>query len=60
MSGPYHVRDLFETPEGYEPLVCEDPEHCTKAHNEDDPATGEQHHYGCECGWCMYTYWSLK
>ena len=25
MSGPYYAADVFETPKGYEPLVCDDP-----------------------------------
>jgi hypothetical protein len=41
-------------------LPCPDPENCTELHNEADPSTGEEHHYGCECDWCVYVYWSLK
>ncbi len=58
MSGPYSISDLFETPKGYEPLVCDDPD-CEKLHNEETP-DGEYHHYECECGWCQYVMWSLK
>ena len=41
-------------------LVCSQPETCTSLHNEADPNTNESHHYGCECPWCMYVYWSCK
>jgi len=37
-----------------EPLICHNPETCTKMHNETD------HHYGCECEACMVEYWLLK
>ena len=60
MSGPYSIRDIFETPTGVEPLICPDPENCQEHHNEADPASDEEHHYGCECGWCQYVMWSLK
>ena len=60
MSGPYHLRDLFTAHPGAEIDICHDPENCTKDHNPEDPDTGEYHHYGCECGNCMYFYWQLK
>ena len=60
MSGPYSIRDVFETRPGTEPLICPDPENCQEQHNEADPATSEEHHYGCECGWCLYVVWTLK
>ena len=60
MSGPYSLRDAFETPQGYKPLVCADPENCKELHNDPDPNTDEQHHYGCECGWCQFVYYMLK
>lgn len=52
------ARDLFYSTA--KPLVCPDPENCTELHNEEDPQTNEEHHYGCECSWCIYVYWSLK
>ena len=58
MSGPYSIRDLFQSDK--EPLVCPDPENCTEIHNEADPATGEEHHYECECSWCQYVVWTMK
>lgn len=61
MSGPYgSVADRFRDIYRGKPLVCPDPKNCTEIHNDADPNTGEEHHYGCECGWCMYIYWSLK
>lgn len=59
MSGPYHLSDMFLSPDNYQPLVCPDPENCTELHNEAGP-DGEEHHYECECGWCQYVMWSLK
>ena len=58
MSGPYHFSDLFDTPKGYEPLVCNDPD-CQEDYHE-EVGEGEFHHYGCECGWCQYVGWTLK
>ena len=60
MSGPYSFRDVFETPKGVEPLICPDPESCQEFHNEADPATNEEHHYGCECGWGTYVMWTME
>lgn len=60
MSGPYCPRDMFETRKGYQPQICLDPENCQEDHNEEDPSTGESHHYSCECGWCQYLGWLLK
>ena len=45
---------------GIEADVCHNPKTCTKHHNRADPETNEVHHYGCECGWCVYVYWSMK
>ncbi len=59
MSGPYSMRDLFETTEGAAEKLCPDPENCQEMHNEAEPGE-EEHHYGCECGWCQYLMWSLK
>ena len=63
MGEPYSIsiREMFDTPDGYSPLICPDPENCMEMHNEEEPG-GEDgaHHYGCECGWCMYIYWTLK
>lgn len=58
MSGPYSARDLFH--DRGEPKTCPDPENCTEIHNEEDPNTGESHHYDCECGWCQYVAWTQK
>ena len=41
-------------------IPCPDPENCTELHNEAEPGTNEEHHYGCECEWCLHVYWSLK
>lgn len=41
-------------------LLCPDPETCAEQHNEANPNTNEEHHYGCECAWCIQVYWSLK
>ena len=60
MTGPYSLRDAFETPAGYKPLVCLDPENCPELHNEEHPTTGEQHHYECACGWCQFQLYLLK
>ena len=61
MSEPYdyHPRDGFIDTYGSAGDVCLDPDTCTKDHNE-ETSTGEIHHYGCECGECMYQYWLLK
>lgn len=42
-------------------LLCTDPEHCDKEHNEIDVyAEDESHHYGCDCWACIEFYRSLK
>ena len=56
----YSIVDAFRDNHRGTPLVCPDPENCTEMHNEADPTTGEEHHYGCECGWCIYVMWTLK
>ena len=53
MSGPVSIRDCFESCGPTK--ECSDPENCTEMHNEN-----EDHHYGCECGGCIYEYWLLK
>lgn len=59
MSAPYGtIRDAFENDNM--PIICPDPENCTALHNEEEPGTNEEHHYGCACSWCMYVMWSLK
>ncbi len=58
MSGPVSILDV-DWGNG-EPKLCPDPETCTEIHNEEDPHTGEQHHYGCECNWCSYLMWALQ
>ena len=60
MIGPYSIVDCFRDMGRGEPLVCPDPENCTEHHNEADPNAGEEHHCGCECGWCQYVMWTLK
>ena len=50
------VADLFRDRYCNPPIRCPDPETCTELHNEADPLTGEEHHYGCECGWCVLTH----
>lgn len=43
--------------------ICQDPENCTKDHNDGAYlawAGKELHHCGCECSDCMQFYWSLK
>lgn len=40
--------------------ICTDPENCDRLHNEEESGSGEVHHYGCECQWCMHVYWTLK
>ncbi|MHC4372424.1 MAG: hypothetical protein ACYSW8_32885, partial [Planctomycetota bacterium] len=45
------LSDLGKSPKE---RTCPDPENCQELHNE------TEHHYGCECGDCMYEYWLLK
>ena len=53
MSSPVDLRDLFSDTDAV-PLECPNPETCKEIHNESG------HHYGCECGACLYEYWMLK
>ncbi len=59
MSGPYNIVDCFMDISRGKPHRCLNPNTCIKLHNEAGP-DGEEHHYGCECGWCQYVYWTLK
>ena len=61
MSHPHMtIKDAFENQN--KALICENPEECEHEYHEhiEHEDIGETHLYGCECGDCMYFYWSMK
>lgn len=53
MANPYEFEATGPT------VLCPDLEQCDDLHT-DTETDGTPHHYGCECGDCIYYYWRLK
>ena len=59
MSAPYGTfRDTFDN--NNKPDICAEPETCERDHIGEVDDDGNEHHYECECGFCMYLCWMLK